>query len=406
MLWTLAAFVLLAGGPARAQTPQLPPSFEFSTGGSTLCIPIEVIADGLVLIEAKVNGHAGWFILDNATQGFTVDADYAKRNSLNISDQAPARGGGANAIHAGIVHDVRIRLKGLDLTHRHLVVIGLKAIEPAIGHAVDGIIGSRLFDDFTVAIDYDKACVSIYRPDLFHATEKQTPFPVHIDQHGFPFLDAAITLTGMPAVRGNFLIDGGANTFADIYKPFAAAHRIPPRGMKLLNEPGTSTGGQTESRDGRADRIDLGAYSVKDPPITFAEDTEGLMAASDYAGLIGAEFLERFTVVFDHPNKRILLTPNRHYNDDTAYDESGLRIHADAPEFRRFVVTRIVPDSAAAAAGIATGDIITSIAGRRAQDLTLTQLRELLRRPNAQYTVGITRGDRQLQVEIHLRPLI
>lgn len=392
---------------AVAQTPpQLPPSFEFSSGGSSRCIPVEVVADGLVLIEGEVNGHAGWFIVDDATQGFTVDNEYARRSSLAVTARAQARGGGPSAIDAGVVHDVRISLKGLDLTHRNLVVIDLKAIEPVIGHSVDGILGSRLFDDLTVELDYDRPCVSVYRPDQYRPTGKETAFPVRIDQHGFPFLDAAIVLPGMPPVRGNFLIDGGANTFADVYKAFSAAHGIPPRGMKLLDEPGTSTGGRTESRDGRADRIDLGSYSIHHPAITFAGDTEGLMAATDYAGLIGAEFLERFTVVFDNPNQRILLTPNRRYQEVAAYDESGLRIRADPPDFRRFVVTRIVPESAAAMAGIVPGDVITSIAGRPTQDLTLTELRQLLCEPNAHYTLEVTRGDRQLRLEIRLRRLL
>jgi len=367
---------------------------------------VEVVADGLVLVRGEVNGHAGSFILDNATQGFTADNDYAKHNSIEIIDRAPARGGGANPIDAGVAHDVRISVKGLVLTHRNLVVIPLKAIEPVIGHTVDGIVGSRLFDDFTVVVDYDRSCVSIYAPDQYRPAGKETVFPVRIDQHGFPFIDASVVFPGMAGVHGNFLIDGGANTFMDIYKTFGVAHGIPPSGMSLLDEPGTSTGGRTESREGRADRIDLGSYSIRNPPITFAEDTEGLMAATDYAGLIGTEFLRRFTVVFDHPNKRILLTPNRHYQEAAAYDESGLRLRADPPDFHRFVVARIVPDSAGAAAGIAPGDVIKSIGGRPAENLTLTELRELLRQPDAQYTLMIARGDKHLQLEIHLRRLL
>jgi hypothetical protein len=64
---------------AIAQTPRPQPSFEFSSAASSLRIPAEVVADGLVLIQAAVNGHTGWFILDNASQGFTVDTEYAKR---------------------------------------------------------------------------------------------------------------------------------------------------------------------------------------------------------------------------------------------------------------------------------------------------------------------------------------
>jgi len=371
-----------------------------------LNIPVELIANGLIFVRAKVNGHPGWFILDNASQGFSVDRDYARRISLQSSGSAAARGGGANAIAAGIVRDVQISLPGLELTHRTLVAIALEALEPSVGHEVDGIIGSRLFDDFVVVVDYEHRWVSIYSPKEYKPSEKGTAFPVRVDEHGFPFIDATIALHGVEPIAASFLIDGGANTYADIYKPFSDAHRIPPPTMKLLDEPGTSTGGTTHSRDGRADRIDVGPYSIKNPPITFAQDTEGLMASKDYAGLIGAEFLERFTVVFDSPGKRIWLTPNRNYGGRAQYDESGLRIRAEGPGFHKFVVGRVLPQSPAVDAGIEPGDVIESIDGSSAEEITLTEIRSMLCQPEARYSIGILRGNRHLRVALRLRPLL
>ena len=390
-----------------AQTPPSPPpSFQFASPGGALRIPVEIVADGLVFVQAKVNGHSGWFILDNASQGFTIDREYAGRLGLRSSGRATAQGGGANAIDAGIVRDARIDLPGLSLTQRNLVVIALKPIEPAVGHTLDGIIGSRLFDDFVVAVDYEHSWFSVYRPGQYRLSGKETAIPVRIDSHGFPFLRAGIALAGGPPVSGNFLVDGGSNSFADIYKPFADAHGIPPPGMKLLDEPGTSTGGRTESRDGRADRVEVGPYAIANCPVTFAQDAAGLMAAQDYAGLIGAVFLRRFTVVFDSPGKRILLTPNGSYGQPAEYDESGLRIRAEGADFHRFVVSRIVPGSPAAEAGIAPGDVIRSIDDRAAQGLTLTEIRRMLRQSRARRTMAISRGERQLQIAIQLRPLL
>jgi membrane-associated protease RseP (regulator of RpoE activity) len=176
--------------------------------------------------------------------------------------------------------------------------------------------------------------------------------------------------------------------------------------MKLLDEPGTSTGGTTQSRDGRADRIDLGPYSIKNPPITFAQDTEGLMAAKDYAGLIDAEFLQRFTVAFDNPGKRIWLTPNHSYDESAEYDASGLRIRAEGPDLHKFVIGRIVPRSPAAEAGIEPGDVIESIDNTSAEAMTLTEIRSMLCRPKAHYSIGVVRGNRHLRVTLQLRPLL
>jgi hypothetical protein len=402
-----AAITVLVATSAFGQVPSTPPpSYRFSSGGATLNIPVELIANGLVFVRAKVNDHPGWFILDNASQGFSVDRDYARRISLKSSGSATARGGGSDAIETGVVRDVQISLPGLELTHRNLVAIDLKALEPTIGHEVDGIIGSRLFDDFVVVVEYEHRWVSVHLPKEFKPSGSDTALPVRVDQHGFQFIYATITLPGVEPLAASFLIDGRANTYADIYKPFSDAHHLPPSTMKLLDEPGTSTGGTTQSTGGRADRIGIGPYSIKNPPITFARDTEGLMAATDYAELVGAEFLERFTVTFDNPGKRIWLTPNRHYEEPAEYDESGLRIRAEGPGFQSFVVGRIVPGSPAVDAGIEPGDVIESIDNHSTEEMTLTEIRSMLCRSNTRYSIGITRGDRHLRVALQLRALI
>jgi len=404
VFWT--ALEVTGTASAMGQAPPPPPSYHFASGDAALKIPVELIANGLVFVRAKISDHPGWFILDNASQGFTVDREYARQIALKSARSGTARGGGANTIDVGVIHDVQISLPGLNLTHRNLVAIELKALEPSVGHEVDGIIGSRLFDDFVVDVDYEHRLLSIYSPKEYKPSEKATPFPVRIDSHGFPFLEATIALPDTESIAGSFLIDGGANTYADVYKPFADAHRIPRSTMKLLDDPGTSTGGTTQSRDGRADRIGIGQYSVEDVPLTFAQDTKGLMAAQDYAGLIGTEFLQRFNVVFDNPGKRLWLTPNSSYGAPAAYDESGLRIRAEGPGFHKFVIGRIVPKSAGAEAGIQAGDVIESIDNRPAKTLSLTEVRQMLAQSKAQRSMGIIRGNSRLRVTLQLHPLL
>ena len=405
-VFSLLAFTAFSPISSIAQNASNAPSFHFSSGTATSGIPVEVVANGLIFLRATVNGYPGWFILDNATQGVLVDRDFAQRTSLASSESARSSGAGKNPIQGGIVHDVLIGLPGLDLTHRNLLVIPLKGIEPAVGHEVDGIIGSGLFANLDVTVDYDGSKVSISEPGHLQPSGKKSAIPVSIDEHGFQYVNAMISFSGSASIAARFLIDGGANTYADIYKPFADAHQLPPSGVKLLDEPGTSTGGVTQSRTGRAGRIQVGEFSVRDPVVTFAQDTEGLLATNSYAGLIGAEFLERFTVLFDNPGKRIFLSPNRHYGDAVRDDESGLRLHAEGPGFHRFVAVRVLTRSPAADAGIIAGDVLESIDGRPAKSLTLTELRSMLCEPNAHYSVGIVRHDQHIQVMLNLHPLL
>jgi hypothetical protein len=389
-----------------AQTSVPPPAYQFSADGMAPRIPVEVIANGLVLVHARVNGNPGWFIVDSAVQGFIADRDYARQISLQESGKALTRGEAPNPTEAGIVRDVRITLPGLELTHRVLVVIDLKSLEPQIGHEVDGIIGSRLFDDFVVMVDYQHHLMSVYSPERYQASRNEKPIPVRVDEHGFQFIEVTIDLPGLASIMGEYLVDSGANSYLEVYKPFCDAHQLPPPAMKLLDAPGTSAGATTKSTDGRADLIAVGPFSLKDPTISFGEDVAGLMASKDHAGLIGAAFLQRFTVVFDSKGKRILLAPNRSYPDPPSYDQSGLRVHAEGPTFHKFVVGRVLPESPAAEAGIEPGDIIESLGHKSANKMTLTELRLMLTQPNARYSVGIIRGKSRLRIRLKLRPML
>lgn len=389
---------------AQADAPR--PSYRFAANGAALGVPIEVVADGLVFVHVKVNGHPGWFILDNAVQGFVADRDYTRRASLQESGQALTQGEAPNPSQAGIVRDVSIALPGLELTHRVLVVIDLKSLEPAIGHQVDGIIGSRLFDDFIVLVNYQRGSMSVYAPRQYRPSANETPLPVRVDQHGFQFIEVTIVLPGMAPITGEYLIDSGANSYLDIYKPFCDAHQLPPPAMKLLDAPGTSAGATTKASEGRAERIELGSFSITNPPVSFGEDVAGLMASKDHAGLIGAAFLQHFTAVYDSPGKRILLAPNRSYLEPPLYDQSGLRIQAEGQGFHKFVVRRVLPMSPASEAGIEPGDVIESLDGRSAHGMTLTQLRKLFSQPHARYSISIARGTSHFRAELQLRPLL
>jgi hypothetical protein len=405
-LMTRTALTVLFAACVIAQTAAPPPSYRFSANGVAPSIPVEVIANGLVLVHAKVNDHPGWFIVDNAVQGFVADRDYARRISLQASGRALTRGEAPDTSEAEIVRDVRIILPGLELTHRVLVLIDLKSLEPVVGHEIDGIIGSRLFDDFVVSVNYQQGLMSVYAPERYQPSGNEKSLSVGVDEHGFQFIEVTVVLPGIAPITGEYLIDSGANSYLDIYKPFCNEHRLPPAAMKLLDAPGMSAGATTKSGDGRADRIDVGPFSIRNPPISFGEDTAGLMASKDHAGLLGAAFLQYFTVVYDSRDKRILLAPNRSYGDPPPYDQSGLRIHADGESFHTFVVGRILPGSPAFEAGIEPGDIIESLDRKPANKMTLTQLRNMLTQPNARYSLGIVRGKSRLRVNLELRPLL
>jgi C-terminal processing protease CtpA/Prc len=65
-----------------------------------------------------------------------------------------------------------------------------------------------------------------------------------------------------------------------------------------------------------------------------------------------------------------------------------------------------VPQSPASDAGIEPGDIIESIDDHSTEEITLTELRDMLCQSKESVSIGIMRGNSRLRVALHLRPLI
>jgi len=57
----------------------------------------------------------------------------------------------------------------------------------------------------------------------------------------------------------------------------------------------------------------------KAPEIGFSQDRKGAFASSVINGVIGGEFLRSFKVIFDYSHQQIILEPNEHLGETSAY---------------------------------------------------------------------------------------
>ncbi len=76
-----------------------------------------------------------------------------------------------------------------------------------------------------------------------------------------------------------------------------------------------AVGGELSARVGRVPAIRLGGFVVSNPLTQFSQNTSGILATPDLAGIIGAQMLRRFRVIFDYPHGEMILEPNEHFGD-------------------------------------------------------------------------------------------
>jgi hypothetical protein len=379
-----------------------------TTIGATVPVtemPFEMVGTGHVFVRVLINGTPGWFILDTANHGMSVDTEFGRRAGLNLQGGYVASGGGPEMVQAAVATNVSLGLPGLTLDHQRLVAIPLEPMAPLLGRDFDGILGSDLFDRFVVEVDYAAKRIRLHNPESFRHTGAGEILPTRLDENSFPYVKVKLTFPGKEELEAEFLIDSAADFAVSVQKPFATVHGIPGPGAKKLLERGTSVGGSYEILTSRASKVQIGRWAFQDPLIDFSQAATGGMASNDRAGLIGGQLLRRFRVTFDNRRHQLILEPNSNFADPFEADMSGVRLRAEGARFETLRIRRVLGDSPASDAGLEAGDIIVMVNGEPASTFSADGLRGMFRRPGT-HRLTVTRRAARIDVILKLRRLI
>jgi len=155
--------------------------------------------------------------------------------------------------------------------------------------------------------------------------------------------------------------------------------------------------------------LQLGRYTMRSV-LTSYPDMADVHRRIDVPrnGNVGYELLKRFSLVIDYPHRRLLLRSNLHLREPFEHDMCGLDLLALSPDYRRYLVLRVEPNSPAAAAGLVPDEELLSINMLPVGVFTLTQLGRImhsedgrsillvLRRPNGELHTASVRLKRQI----------
>jgi len=279
------------------------------------------------------------------------------------------------------------------------------------GHAVDGLLGYDFISRFVVDIDYVKRTLTLSSPQSYKYAGRGNIISMDLleDDLGgkVPLIRVRSTQQGRVPIDGKFIADTAVRIAISFNTPFVETHQL-LQSQKTLRAP---LGGGAMVREstqpvGRVENVQLGKFALRNHIGIFFQTKQGIVASSEFDGVLGAEILSRFRVIFDYSRQRLILEPNRNLYAPEEFDMSGMLLVAEGPNFRTFKVKEIIEDSTAAAAGLREGDIILSVSGKRASSLTLEQVRKMFKQNGRTQTLGITRGERKLLITVRLRRLI
>lgn len=280
-------------------------------------IPFQ-LADGLIYMQASLNGSSPlWVILDTGSSYTVIDAAVSKMLGLDFRGEGIAYGPGqGSAQEFTFVGHTTLMFAGAELDDQTVATLPLGWFSRELGRRVDGFLGSNIFQNYVVEIDYANQLLRFHDPASYSYSGSGEHLPLEFLWDNIPSVRAEVLTPDGTAIQGVFLVDSGATTAIWLSRAFSDTHPQFLSAQETIELPNVvAVGGEFSARLGRVPAVRLGKFLVSMPLVQFSQNTSGIFATPGLAGTIGAETLRRFTVIFDYAHREMILEPNKHFSD-------------------------------------------------------------------------------------------
>ena len=280
-------------------------------------IPFQ-LTDGLVYMQASLNGSSPlWVILDTGSSYTVIDASVSKTLGLDFRGEGIAHGPGQGSSQEfAFAGHATLMLAGAELDDQTVATLPLGWFSRELGRRVDGFLGSNIFQNYVVEIDYANQMVRFHDPASYTYSGSGEHLPIEFLWDNIPSVRAEVLTQDGTAIQGVFLVDSGATTAIWLSRAFSDIHPEFLSAQETIEVPNVvAVGGEFSARLGRVPAVRLGKFLVSMPSVQFSQNTSGIFATPGLAGTIGAETLRRFTVIFDYRHREMILEPNKHFSD-------------------------------------------------------------------------------------------
>jgi predicted aspartyl protease len=387
--------------PQSAQQPQAATAPAQSSKVSRF--PMELNGNH-VLLQGRVNGSGPlWFTLDTGAAASVINMRRAREMGLPLTETGRAQGAGGSAETARL-SGINFGLEGVEIKNLNVMAIALDSIEATAGRSMDVIIGSELFHRYVVEVDYETRFITLYDPKQFVYNGNGESLPLKFDQN-HPYVTAKIVIPGLEPIEDDFVIDAGSGFGLTFNPAFVQERKLVEHVPNTVQTKARGVGGEFPLTIGRIESLSLGRFKLERPTAAFPQ-TGGFISKKGSAGNIGGLILRRFKVIFDYSHKRMILEPNKSFNDPFEFDKTGLALVTDVPQFKTIKVIRVMENSPAAEAGLKAEDVILEVEGRAASEYTLHTLREMFKKEGKTFALKVRRGSETLEVKLTTRRLI
>ncbi len=352
----VAAGLVLAAAPSMAAERGIAtsPTSRPASAPAEQVVPAERIDTLLVVNGWIADSGPLRFIVDTGAGFVVLHAPAAER--LNLPPVSGAAisllSAGGEALPGGRPVTVpQLRLGPFVATNVIATTMDLTSVAEAVGEAVDGVLGMNALADGLVTLDYDTPALR-FEPGSLPEPDNRDILPMKV------FARVPVAVVRISKADVEVIVDSGANRGLSL--PLKLRDRLPLAAPPVPAQAATTAGGPQETLAGRlAISIGIGRHVLERPLVELREGPP----------LLGGEALKHFRVTLDVHGGRIRFARKGNAPiPSEPFRTTGLSM---AKKPRGWTVNGVVPNTPAAAAAIAPGDLLMSYDGKPADSLTM-----------------------------------
>lgn len=260
-------------------------------------IPFRLV-NNMVIVEARMNGESGSFILDTGFPQSVVNPQ-----QVNGLVRVPAQQ--QRSVFSGIPVSVdQFEWAGMERQDMKAVAMNISHLESTANQEIMGIIGAEILRQSEVMFDFRNQVVLLYdRKDTWLHEQLKPQFSLPFDlEQGLPVLQAEI---GGKTYRLGLDIGGRYNLMRE--------HLLPQLPREVVGRVTQQKLLDFANMPDYFDKAPVSGMAIEDrsfDPTTFVFATLKKGISSDIDGILGLEFLARYRFAINYHKKTIYFWPH------------------------------------------------------------------------------------------------
>ncbi|MEM7203254.1 MAG: aspartyl protease family protein [Planctomycetota bacterium] len=318
-------------------------------------VPLELVDFGLygtqLFVTVDIGGEKGRFQLDTGAN-LAIDQAFAERLGLERTTALL----GIGVTQPDLPYTFRVpllRLGSVELENYLAIALDLESFDDG----AEGLIGLDLLSFAVVEIDAPGRRLVLHEPDTFEPPEGGEPIRL---------LPALYGVECRTTRRQRWIIDTGNSSAVLLHGPFVRRHDLAANRDAFLQQTMFGVFGEHEVLVGQLAELRLGGLQLRGFPVDLTDPnaTGGGAGSALHAGNLGMTLFASLVMLIDGPRRTMRLRAPDGADTIVYRDAMGLALGGDDA----VAVLDVAAGSPAHGQGIAAGDVLVAIDGRRVRD--------------------------------------